>query len=173
MKIRKLRWFIAAAVIVGVVVFWMVSHEKKADSIAHPQSLDITFNKQGELYFIDAEQGDTLSSIEIEIADDEQSRAQGLMYRKSLPQNAGMLFVQDREEMQSFWMKNTYIPLDMVFANSEKKIVTIRANAAPLEEWSYSSSLPSLYVVEVNAGYCAAKGISEGDEIEFRIDKKR
>ena len=66
-------------------------------------------------------------------------------------------------------MKNTFVSLDMIFANSAKEIVTIQANTTPLQEWSYASSAPALYVVEVNAGYCAAKGIKVGDKFNFEV----
>ncbi|MPM60050.1 hypothetical protein SDC9_106897 [bioreactor metagenome] len=91
------------------------------------------------------------------------------MYRKSLPADAGMLFVFDEEEIQGFWMKNTYIPLDMLFVNADNEIITIHTNTAPLKEWNYASTRPALYVVEVNAGYCAQKQITEGDKIIFEL----
>lgn len=137
---------------------------------AEDQMTDIPFRKQGELFFT-SQNGDTLAMIDIEVADNNQSRARGLMYRRSLPENAGMLFIQGMEEMQSFWMKNTYIPLDILFVNADKKIVTIHANTAPLKEWNYASTEPALYVVEVNAGFTNRHGIRTGDAIEFVIMK--
>ena len=116
-----------------------------------------------------AQNNDTLSVIDIEVADNNQRRARGLMYRKSLPADAGMLFVFDEEEIQGFWMKNTYIPLDMLFVNADNEIITIHTNTAPLKEWNYASTRPALYVVEVNAGYCAQKQITEGDKIIFEL----
>ena len=116
-----------------------------------------------------AQNNDTLSVIDIEVADNNQRRARGLMYRKSLPADAGMLFVFDEEEIQGFWMKNTYIPLDMLFVNADNEIITIHTNTAPLKEWNYASTRPALYVVEVNAGYCAQKKITEGDKIIFEL----
>ena len=132
---------------------------------------DIPFRKQGELFFTGQQNGDTLAIIDIEVADDHQLRARGLMYRRSLPENAGMLFIQSTEEMQSFWMKNTYIPLDILFVNADKEIVTIHANTTPLKEWNYASTKPALYVVEVNAGFTHKHGIRTGDRIEFVITK--
>ncbi|HCB88353.1 MAG TPA: DUF192 domain-containing protein, partial [Porphyromonadaceae bacterium] len=119
--------------------------------------------------FLSAQNNDTLSVIDIEVADNNQRRARGLMYRKSLPADAGMLFVFDEEEIQGFWMKNTYIPLDMLFVNADNEIITIHTNTAPLKEWNYASTRPALYVVEVNAGYCAQKQITEGDKIIFEL----
>ncbi len=113
------------------------------------ETIDIPFRKQGELFFTSQQNGDTLAMIDIEVADNDQLRARGLMYRRTLPENAGMLFIQSMEEMQSFWMKNTYIPLDILFVNRDKEIVTIHANTTPLKEWNYASTKPAIYVVEV------------------------
>ncbi len=93
------------------------------------------------------------------------------MYRSSMPQNAGMLFLMPREDIQGFWMRNTYIPLDMIFVNGNKQIVTIHANTTPMNENSYISTAPALYVVEVNAGYCNKNKFKEGDKIDFTINK--
>jgi hypothetical protein len=82
-----------------------------------------------------------------------------------------MLFINSEEEMQSFWMKNTYIPLDMIFVNANKEIVTIHVNTTPLKEWNYTSTKPALYVVEVNAGFTNRHGIGTGDKIDFVITR--
>lgn len=171
-KNRRLFYILAlvAAVIVALVVLkWGSTPEEIASS--NNEALDIAFNKQGELTFIDGVIGDSLAVIDIEVADNDQRRARGLMYRKSLPENAGMLFTHDAEQIQSFWMKNTHIALDMIFVNADKKIVTIHANTKPMQEWSYASTEPALYVVEVNAGFCAKNNIKNGDRIEFEIGK--
>jgi len=156
---------IAAAVAIAATLFFLT---KKEETPATDEgAFEISFNKQGSLAFLSAKDNDTLSVIDIEVADDNQRRARGLMYRKSLPADAGMLFIFDTEEIQSFWMKNTYIPLDMLFINAYNEIITIHANTTPLKEWNYSSTQPALYVVEVNAGYCVRKNIAEGDKIIF------
>ncbi len=105
--------------------------------------------------------------ITIQIADNNAQRAEGLMWRKYMPEDDGMLFEFDDQEILNFWMKNTYIPLDMVFADSNGTIVRIYANAAPLNENTISSDKPAQYVVEVNGGFCARYGINVGDKIEF------
>lgn len=161
---------LAAAVIITLMVLKLGNTPEEIVS-SNNDALDIAFNKQGELTFIDGVSGDSLAIIDIEVADNDQRRARGLMYRKSIPENAGMLFTHDMEQIQSFWMKNTHITLDMVFANADKKIVTIHANTKPMQEWSYASTEPALYVVEVNAGFCARNNIKNGDRIEFQITK--
>lgn len=153
--------------IIASMVFF--AQRNNGEVINDEESIDIPFQKQGKLAFLSSTTGDTLTAIDIEVADNDQKRARGLMFRKGLPENAGMLFVHTTEDIQSFWMKNTYIALDMIFVNSQKEIVTIQANTTPLREWSYASTQPALYVVEVNAGFCNRHKISEGDKIEFTI----
>lgn len=164
---RRMRAIAILVVLVGLLVYFLLKPNGEQKSITQDEPLEIAFNKQGELAFIDHTNSDTIVKIDIEIADDNAKRARGLMYRKSIPENGGMLFIQGYEEIQSFWMKNTYITLDMVFVNSNKEIVTIHHNTAPLREWSYSSTEPALYVVEVNGGFCHNRNIKIGDRIDF------
>lgn len=105
--------------------------------------------------------------ITIQIADNDAEREEGLMWRRYMPEDDGMLFIFNDQVIQTFWMKNTFIPLDMVFADSTGKIVSIHANATPFSEATISSGSPAEYVVEVNGGFCARYGIEEGDRIEF------
>ena len=168
MKSKKLLiiGFVSAAALAAILFFLT---QKGDTQTTDGGAFEISFNKQGTLAFLSAQTGDTLSVVDIEVSDNNPRRARGLMYRKSLPADAGMLFVFDREEIQGFWMKNTYIPLDMLFVNADNEIITIHANTAPLKEWNYASTQPALYVVEVNAGYCARKQITEGDKIIFEL----
>lgn len=106
--------------------------------------------------------------IFIEIADDPFEQTKGLMYRSSLEWNNGMLFAFENEEIRSFWMKNTLIPLDMVFIDKDLKIVDIIENAQPCKTNncpSHVSNQPAKYVLEVNAGYVKENKISVGDTI--------
>lgn len=169
MKPKKTIYILLAAAILGVAIVLFLP-KKKDTPIVNEKALNIPFQKKGELTFIDGETNDTLSVIEIEVADNDQLRARGLMYRSSIPENGGMLFIHDAEDIQSFWMKNTYISLDMIFINAQKEIVTIHAGTEPLKEWSYASTAPALYVVEVNAGYCTRNAIQLGDKIEFLLN---
>lgn len=130
-------------------------------AITEPQ-----FKYQGDLYFIS--DSDTLSNIAIEIADTYKAREQGLMHRKSMKKNHGMLFIFDREERQSFWMKNTHIPLDLIFVNNEMRVVHIAKNAQPYSLKQIPSFEYARYVVEVNAGYCNEFGIKVGSYISFK-----
>jgi uncharacterized protein len=124
------------------------------------------FKKEGELLFTDSI-GKTKTKIEIEIANNESSRWLGLMFRRHMDDNDGMLFIFQNEEMRSFWMHETYIPLDMIFVNQEKKIITIFRNTQTLSDQSNPSTAPATYVIEVNAGFCTTHNINEGDRITF------
>lgn len=108
-------------------------------------------------------------SIIAEIADDPAERSQGLMHRTELCKKCGMLFIFDNE-MVSFWMKNTYIPLDMIFVSEDMKIVKIHENVPPCEADpcpKYNSDGPIKYVIEVNAGFTEENGIEVGDSVLF------
>lgn len=161
---------ITALVVVGAAVAYFMMNKDTNQGFTIENSAPV-FKKEGELLFISKDNNETLAVIDIEIADTDQKTMQGLMYRSSMPQNAGMLFLMPREDIQGFWMRNTYIPLDMIFVNSNKQIVTIHANTTPMNESSYISTAPALYVVEVNAGYCNKNNIKEGDLIDFTINK--
>ena len=168
---RKMYIITLLIVTVGLALFFLINQETKKETAMQTDVLEIPFIKQGELIFIDRTATDALAIIGIEVADDDQKRARGLMYRKSIPENGGMLFTHETEQIQSFWMKNTYIPLDIIFVNKERKIVTIHPNTRPMKEWSYASTEPAIYVVEVNAGFCARNNIRTGDKIDFKIKK--
>jgi uncharacterized membrane protein (UPF0127 family) len=122
---------------------------------------------QGDLTFYD-ENGKELTSIVIEIAADDYSRSFGLMFREKLPFNQGMLFVFDNDEIKYFWMKNTPLPLDMIFVNGDKEIVKIHKNTKPFSVQTYSSEKKARYVVEVNAGFTDSFGIGEGCKIAWK-----
>ncbi len=126
------------------------------------------FTLEGNLVFLKAPSRDTLGFIDIEIADDWQSRSDGLMHRYTLAENQGMLFLFDEEQVQSFWMKNTHISLDIIYVAADFKIVSIARSTTIRSEKGIPSEFPAQYVVEVNAGYCDRHGIEVGDLIEFQ-----
>ncbi len=125
------------------------------------------FRDDGQLVFLKESTNAAIRMIQIEIADNDAERTQGLMYRHYMPENDGMLFIFGKEEVQAFWMKNTFIPLDMVFADKSGKIVSIYPDAQPLTETTITSGKPAKYVVEVNGGFCAANGVDVGDKIVY------
>lgn len=109
-------------------------------------------------------------SIKVEVADNEEERAQGLMFRESLDENSGMLFIFKTAEQYAFWMKNTLIPLDAIFINEKFEIVDIKY-AIPCEQDPCKRYIPqekSLYVLEVNGNFTVKKDISIGNKVLFQ-----
>jgi len=106
----------------------------------------------------------------IEIADDEAERARGLMFRDDMAADHGMLFIHESEDVQSYWMKNTKIPLDILYFDHARKLVSV-AHAPPCSLGDqcppFPSDGPALYVLELNAGTADALGAKAGDELKF------
>jgi hypothetical protein len=158
--IKPLYQVVAGIAVLALIVFLVFPGIFKKD-----KSLDeYTFTKEGELTFYSAD-NKPIIKIDIEIADNEYERQLGLMKRKSMENNQGMLFIFPNEEVRSFWMRNTFIPLDMIFVNANREIVTIHKNTRVLSDQSYPSSAPSIYVVEVIGGFIDKYNIKEGDKI--------
>lgn len=106
--------------------------------------------------------------INVEIAATNNQRQQGLMYRKTLPEQNGMLFIFPQKQIASFWMKNTLIPLDMIFISADLTIVHIEKDVPPCKKDPcavYSSGTPVLYVLETNSGFTNTYTIQEGDSV--------
>lgn len=109
-------------------------------------------------------------NLRIERAEALAHQAKGLMYRESLDEDGGMLFVFTGEAKRTFWMKNTLIPLDLIFINGDKKIVEVKENFEPCREDncpSYTSNVKAQYVLEVNAGFVQKNQIQIGEEVVF------
>ena len=105
--------------------------------------------------------------IQAEIANTMKKRAEGLMYREYLAKDRGMLFTFDQAQPWTFWMKNTPIPLDMIFINRDLKIVGIVEQTVPFSLDSRSVDAPSQYVLEINGGLARRHGIQTGDRVRF------
>jgi uncharacterized membrane protein (UPF0127 family) len=105
--------------------------------------------------------------VTVEVVSTPAQQAVGLMYRKELGATAGMLFVFDATTEHSFWMKNTILPLDMIFLGDDRKIVGIVKDAVPFTTTSRSVGKPSRYVLEVNAGFSEKHGVKPGDQATF------
>ncbi len=105
----------------------------------------------------------------VEIADDADERARGLMFRDALGADRGMLFVYDREQPAAFWMKNTKIPLDILYFDGQRQLVDMQQRVPPCSLGdrcpSYPSARPALYVLELNAGQADALGLHSGETI--------
>lgn len=108
-----------------------------------------------------------LVTVSVEIADTPDKRATGLMYRRDLAPDAGMLFLFPTAVPQKFWMKNTPLSLDMIFIGPTRRIVGIVADTKPFTTNPLGPDEPSQYVLEVNAGFAAKYGLAVGDAVEF------
>lgn len=106
-------------------------------------------------------------AVAVEVARTDETRAHGLMDRERLDAEAGMLFVFDETELHTFWMKNTLIPLDMIFIDDTGRIVGIVPRAEPRTLTPRDPGVPSRYVLEVNGGWAAAHGVAVGDTVRF------
>ncbi len=104
--------------------------------------------------------------IRVEIAADADERQQGLMFRESLEENQGMLFVYPEQRTLGFWMKNTLIPLDIAYIDREGRIVDIQ-QMEPQTTETHNSAAPAMYALEMNQGWFEANGIRVGDLVEF------
>jgi uncharacterized protein len=114
---------------------------------------------------IDGENGSV--TFQAEIADTQPSRTRGLMFRKSMGENEGMLFLFPAEQHLSFWMRNTFIPLDMIFIRADKTILGVVENATPQTDTPRQVPGLSQFVLEVNGGVAARRGIKAGQSVAF------
>ncbi len=105
--------------------------------------------------------------VTVEVVSTPTARSQGLMYRRELGAAAGMLFVFPEDAVHRFWMKNTVIPLDMLFLDVGRRVIGIVENARPMSTESVGPAQPSRYVVEVNGGFAARHHITVGSMVEF------
>jgi uncharacterized protein len=110
-------------------------------------------------------------AFQVEIADNDATREHGLMDRRYMAADHGMLFEFDREAPVSFWMKNTYIPLDMIFIAPSGVVTHIAANAEPLSERVIPSGGPCVAVLELNGGIAASIGLKVGDKVRHPFFK--
>jgi len=147
----------------------------KAASIPTPTSTNspstrssTTFTKQGVLN-ITRKNNPAPLSIDIEVADTEIKRQQGLMHRRHMEPNHGMLFIMDRLEEQNFFMRNTYISLDIIYLDQDKKVVSIAKNTQTLNDKSIPSRGDALYVLEVVAGYAETHRVAVGDQMDWEL----
>jgi uncharacterized membrane protein (UPF0127 family) len=106
-------------------------------------------------------------AADVELARDDASRSRGLMYRTSMPENAGMLFSWNDERVRSFWMRNTCIPLDLLYITKDGFISGIREQVPTLSDASVSVACPVAHVLELNAGWARSRGITPGMRVRI------
>jgi hypothetical protein len=107
-------------------------------------------------------------TVEVEVADTPEARTLGLMYRRELPEHRGMLFLFEGDADRPFWMKNTPIPLDIVFLSARGEILGIAANARPFSLERISIGRPSRMVVELPGGFAERHGLRPGDRVTLQ-----
>lgn len=130
------------------------------------RTVDIQFSKEGVLTVFDGN-NQPLTAFDIEIADTDFERQNGLMYRETMKDSQGMFFIFEKEKPLSFYMKNTYLALDILYINAQKEIIDIHKNTSPLDPDNIPSKLPAQYVLEIKAGLSSQIGIREGMYIKY------
>jgi hypothetical protein len=168
----KKRQSVFAYILLGVFLlgglgYLVASFSDRSTPVATPPPAvpSPVFNKEGEVTFL--KKGQPFKKIEVEVAENDAERAKGLMFRSYLPDSVGMLFIFEEPDEHKFWMKNTSIPLDIIYVGPDKKIVSIAQNTQPYSEESILPYGLVQYVVEVNAGFTKSNNIQSGDAISF------
>lgn len=145
----------------------LVKEPSSTSTTTNPGVSEPQFRHDGDLVILDQAGQDTLGDFDIEIVSDDYGITTGLMYRRSMLEDRGMLFIFPDVRPRSFWMKNCYISLDIIFVDENKQIVTIQRNTKPFSEQSVPSFKPAKYVLEVNAGTAAKLNWKEGDVLSW------
>lgn len=151
----------------GLIFAFLCLQGCKQDQKTPVETAPIEFTREGELEVLKAGSDSVLARLDIELALTDYEIQTGLMYRKSLGKTEGMLFVFEEEAPHSFYMKNTLIPLDIIFIDESLKIVHIHRNADPLNESGIPSEGPVQYVLEINAGLSDLWQLGVGDSIRY------
>jgi uncharacterized protein len=129
--------------------------------------------RPAELQTLEIASKSGVHTFAVELVENDADRAKGLMYRKELPEGRGMLFDFHREQEVSFWMQNTYIPLDMLFIRADGRILRIAENTEPLSTRMVPSGGPVRAVLEVIGGTARKLGLAPGDRVAHPIFKGR
>ena len=139
--------------------FGFISCDNSTEKEESIETDPIVFNKEAEVYLIHSN-GDTLRKIDVELAETDYEKQTGLMYRESLENDQGMLFIYDSERIRNFYMKNTYIPLDILYYDTDSTLVSIQKNATPRDETNLPSDGPAQFALEINAGLADEWGVT-------------
>lgn len=169
MKQRRsiLAYILLGVLLLGGAAYLVASFSGESKPVAMPAA-DVSppvFTKEGEVMFL--KKGEPYKKIDVEVAENEAERAKGLMFRPYLPDSVGMLFIFEQPGDHGFWMKNTSIPLDIIYVGPDRKIVSIAEHTKPFSEEGIPPLGTVQYVVEVNAGFTKSNNIQSGDAISF------
>ena len=164
---KKILIYVAGLLVILIIYIYLAKQQTKiAPQEQQTTEQNLSFRKDGVLDFLDSS-GAVTASIDIEIADDLISRVQGLMHRRTMNFHEGMLFLFDSSKPQSMWMRNTYIPLDMMFIREDFSIANIVEDTVPFSEEHINSTEPVKYVLEVNAGFSRRYGIKANHRVRW------
>ena len=151
-----------------VVSLSITSCKKEVKKVTN--QTEIQFKKEGELNLFKSESDSLVKTLDIEIADNDYETQTGLMHRTSMKDSQGMLFIFNDNKPRYFYMKNTRIPLDIIYIGENKKIVSTQLNAKPMNETTLPSNANAKYVLEVNAGLFETWNLKVGDSIAYTKD---
>lgn len=152
----------------ALLVFTGACGSKHGSDSSHPVNTGRSLEFTGSLIIIDHNQ-QPVTTVDIAVADDDATRSLGLMDVREMKSDGGMLFIFEQERRQSFWMANTPLPLDLIFADQNGRIVHIHSNARPFSHDQIDSRYPALYVLEVNAGFAMTHDIQVGHTIAYTL----
>lgn len=155
---------------IGFLVVFLLLFSCKENNKTSIKTEEVTFTKEGNLDIFKKETDSIITQLNIEFAESEYETQTGLMYRRRMENTEAMLFIFPDVAMHSFYMKNTAIPLDIIFIDEKMNIVSFQENAEPFNENGLSSRVPVKYVLEVNAGLVKEWSLAIGDQIAFERD---
>lgn len=156
------KWAKVLLCLLPCALIWACKNEPKNEI----KTEKIDFTKEGELSLFS--QDSLLTTFDIEVAESEYETQTGLMYRESMKENQGMLFIFSDVRYHSFYMKNTKIALDIIYIDENSKIVSFQKNTKPFDETALPSEAPVKYVLEINAGLSEKLNLVKGDSIAFK-----
>jgi len=158
---RKYLWLIGAATM--IFSFGSCKNQQKEKVLTRT----ISFAKEGELSLLRPDVDTLIATLDIEIAESEYETQTGLMYRNSMADHQGMLFIFQQEAPLSFFMKNTQFPLDIIYLDKGLNIVQIYNETKPFDARPLPSNRPAQYVLEVNAGLARRWDLQSGDKAKY------
>jgi len=164
---KKIILVVLISIILGIISFLVYDRF----FFKPAKEVEITEINSPQVIFYD-NQDELIANFEVELAQTPEEQQKGLMYREFLDKDKGMLFIYSQERLLPFWMKNTLIPLDIIYIGADKKIVNIITNAQPCQKDpcpAYASLEPAQYVLEINGGLAESLGIKEGMEANFNL----
>ncbi len=162
---NRTKWIVAGIVVTmlgvtGISLGTNLARERKKEAVM-----------QDSLERVEIVSGAATHVFQAEVMKTPEQRAKGLMFRQFMPEDRGMLFDFDREEPVTMWMRNTYIPLDMVFIRANGTIHRIHERAQPLDETTIAAGAPVRFVLEINAGVATKLGLKAGDRVRHPLIK--